>query len=184
MILGVTGTVGAGKGTVVDYLVKEKGFAHYSVRDFLLEEIRQRGLADETRNGLRDMGNMLRKEHGPAYIAEVLLARAKEQGGNVLIESIRSVGEAEYLKTHGARMLAVDADRASRYERVVLRGSSTDNLTFEEFCAQEDREMAGTAPWDMNVFGVMSVADVTLMNNGTVEELHAQVDRTLATLGV
>ena len=27
--IGITGTLGAGKGTIVDYLVKEKGFVHY-----------------------------------------------------------------------------------------------------------------------------------------------------------
>ena len=32
IIIGITGTLGAGKGTIVDYLVKQKGFVHYSVR--------------------------------------------------------------------------------------------------------------------------------------------------------
>ena len=38
-IIGITGTIGAGKGTIVDYLVKEKGYVHYSVREFLAEEV-------------------------------------------------------------------------------------------------------------------------------------------------
>ena len=36
MIIGITGTLGAGKGTVVDFL-KEKGFRHFSVRDYLIK---------------------------------------------------------------------------------------------------------------------------------------------------
>jgi dephospho-CoA kinase len=32
MIIGITGTDGAGKGAVVDYLVAQKGFTHYSGR--------------------------------------------------------------------------------------------------------------------------------------------------------
>ena len=36
-IIGITGTIGAGKGTIVDYLVKQKNFKHYSVRNFLIE---------------------------------------------------------------------------------------------------------------------------------------------------
>ncbi|MDR0438308.1 MAG: AAA family ATPase, partial [Bacteroidales bacterium] len=44
MIIGITGTIGAGKGTIVDYLVSQKGFLHFSVRDFLSEEIERRGL--------------------------------------------------------------------------------------------------------------------------------------------
>lgn len=38
-IIGITGTLGAGKGTVVDYLVKNKGFNHFSVGDYLIDEI-------------------------------------------------------------------------------------------------------------------------------------------------
>ena len=38
MIIGITGTLGAGKGAVVEFL-KQKDFKHYSVRNFLIEEI-------------------------------------------------------------------------------------------------------------------------------------------------
>ena len=184
MILGITGTVGAGKGTVVEYLVRACGFKHFSSREFLFEEIRRRGIADESRIALRDTGNALRMEHGPGYIAETLLARAKEAGGDAIIESIRTLGEAEFLKQQGAFIVAVDADRQVRYDRVIERGSSTDNLSFETFCEQEDLEMAGTAVWDMNVFGVMSIADWKLMNNGGLEELHARVEDMLSAFRV
>ncbi len=59
MIIGITGTSGAGKGTVVDYLLK-KGFKHYSVRDFLTEEILKRGL-EPNRDNMIFVANELRK---------------------------------------------------------------------------------------------------------------------------
>lgn len=40
IIIGITGTLGAGKGTVVEYL-KTKGFKHFSVREFLTQEIKK-----------------------------------------------------------------------------------------------------------------------------------------------
>ena len=43
IIIGITGTLGAGKGTIVDYLVQEKGFKHYSVRNYLIKEIEKGG---------------------------------------------------------------------------------------------------------------------------------------------
>ena len=43
MIIGITGTDGAGKGSVVDYLVKEKGFVHYSGRGVIVEAIEAKG---------------------------------------------------------------------------------------------------------------------------------------------
>ena len=44
IIIGITGTLGAGKGTIVDYLIKTKGFTHYSVRAFITKEIEKRKL--------------------------------------------------------------------------------------------------------------------------------------------
>ena len=35
--IGITGTLGAGKGTIVDYLIEKRGFVHYSVRAFITE---------------------------------------------------------------------------------------------------------------------------------------------------
>ncbi len=34
-IIGITGTLGAGKGTVVDYLLEQAGFTNYSVSQSL-----------------------------------------------------------------------------------------------------------------------------------------------------
>lgn len=42
LIIGITGTNGAGKGTVVEYLVKEKGFSHYSVSGYLTQILKRR----------------------------------------------------------------------------------------------------------------------------------------------
>ena len=165
MIIGITGTNGAGKGTVVEYLVKEKGFAHYSVRELLFSEIRKRGMP-LNRNSTNIVGNELRKTHGPGYFAQRLLKNAKRQGGDAVIESIRSIGEAEYLKSHGAQLWGVDADRKTRFERVILRGSHTDTLSFEEFCAQEDRELAKEEKHDMNILGVMKMTDAIFLFAG------------------
>jgi len=178
MILGITGTIGAGKGTVVEYLV-QKGFEHHSVREFLLEEIRARGLP-EHRGSMRDVANELRQKHHPAHVIETLHGRAQEGGKDSIVESVRTVGEAEFLKAAGASIIAIDADRQARYDRVVTRGSSTDQISFEQFVIEEDREMASSEHWDMNVFGVMKMADFTIENNGTEEELHAKIEAILA----
>lgn len=177
MIIGITGTNGSGKGTVVEYLSVQKGFSHYSARMFILEEIRRRGLTP-SRTAMRDVSNDLRKAHEPSYLMEELFEVAKDEPKAVL-ESVRTIGEAEFLKSKGAILFAVDADRALRYERILARGSETDHVTFEEFCEQEDREMASSDKWDMNVFGVMQISDVRITNNGSLEELHAQVEEAL-----
>lgn len=174
MIIGVTGTNGAGKGTVVDYL-KGKGFTHYSVRECLVKEIERRGMPVD-RNSMNVVGNELRAQHGAGYFAEQLLGQALGGDANAVIESIRTPGEAQFLQSRGAVIWAVDADRQARYERSVLRGTGTDHVTFEEFCMQEDRELASPDSHKHNVSAVMQMADAILYNNGPVEELFAQVD--------
>src|SRR5690606_30898069 len=107
-------------------------------------------------------------------------ARALAAGGNALIESVRAIREAEILKAGGAFLLAVDADRKLRYERVVARGASTDHVDFDTWVAQEEAELASTDPNEMNIIGVMQMADARIENDGSLDELHANVDAVLA----
>jgi len=160
--------------------VMQKGFSHFSARMFIIEEITRRGM-HQNRESMREVANALRKEHGPSYLMERLYEMAKDEPKAVL-GSVRTIGEAEFLKSKGAYILAVDGDRVIRHERIVARGTEADQVTYEEFCTQEDEEMASPDPWDMNVFGVMQIADARIENNGTVEELQREVDAALAKL--
>jgi dephospho-CoA kinase len=177
MIIGVTGTNGSGKGTVVEYLV-QKGFAHYSARDFIVEEVERRGLP-VNRDTITVTANDLRALHNPAYVVEQLLARAGEAKGDVGIESIRTLGEVSVLRAAGAVLLGVDANPLVRYERVMKRASATDSVDFDTFITQEKRELTSEDPNKQNILGVMALADYTLHNDGTLAELHAQVDEAL-----
>jgi len=182
MIIGVTGTNGAGKGTVVEYLV-EQGFHHYSVRAAIIEEIERRGMPVD-RSSMRTVGNDLREKNGPEYFDELFLADAKKNGyENIIIESVRNVSSAYALKKQGAKLFAVDADRHIRYDRVVNRGSHTDKVDFDTWVMEEEREWHNEAAHDMNVPGVMKLADYTFQNNGTREELFTQINQALATIG-
>jgi dephospho-CoA kinase len=186
MIIGITGTNGAGKGTVVDYLVKEKGFTHYSVREAITEEILRRGLP-VNRTNLNEVATDLRRLHGPAYYAELFMERAQKGGvTDAIIESIRNPKEAEYIQAHGGVMLVVDADKHVRYERIQKRASETDRVSFEEFEKQEQREMVSENPSDpsyMNISAIFEMADSHVRNDGTREELHAQVEEVLRKVG-
>ncbi len=180
MIIGITGTLGAGKGTVVEYLVI-KGFRHFSARSFFVEEVKRRGMP-VNRDSMTEVANDLRTTRGPGYFAEQAVEWAHKEGGSVVIESIRSIGEADYLNTHGALLWAVDADIKKRYERIAMRASETDSVSFEEFVAHEEREFANTDPTKGNIKGVMERADAVFLNNGTQEELFVQVENMLEKL--
>ncbi|HVV39427.1 MAG TPA: AAA family ATPase [Candidatus Paceibacterota bacterium] len=174
MIIGVTGTLGAGKTTVANYL-KSKGFKHYSVREFIAEEVTRRGLVIN-RDSLVNVANELRTAHGPEYIVASLGKRAAQEGGNAVIESIRAVGEAEEVKKEGGYLLAVSANPRLRYERARLESSATTPGSFEEFITQEEREMHSTDPAKQNIAAVMLRADYQILNNSTMGDLENQID--------
>jgi dephospho-CoA kinase len=180
MLIGITGTNGAGKGAVVEYLVAEKGFSRYSGRSVILEALAERHM-ESKRGAMRDVANELRKEHGPGYIMERLYDMAKEDT-NAVLESVRTIGEAEFLKSKGAFIIAVDAKKETRYDRVKSMSHDEVPLTFEDFTLMENREMSSSEPWDMNVFGVMQLADARIENDGTLEELHLKVNEALQKL--
>jgi dephospho-CoA kinase len=178
MIIGITATLSAGKGTVASYLVEKHGFKHYSMSGFIAEEILRRGLP-VNRDTLTEVGNDLRKTYGPAYINDQLLARAAREGGDVVIEALRAVGEVENMKKHGAIIWAVDADIKTRYERATKRKSEKDSVSFEKFVADEERESHNGEQWNMNLPKCRDKADVLLRNDGTPEELFVQVEEAL-----
>lgn len=183
MIIGITGTDGAGKGTVVDYLVSQHGFTHYSSRDLIVAEIERRGLPSD-RNHMRLVANDLRATHGNAVIVKRALEHAlAEQKDLAVIESIRALDEALYLKENGGILLAIDADPRVRYARVQARRSATDQVTYEQFIAHEELEKNDPDPHGMQKAKVMEMADYTINNTASVAELQAAVDEFLASLG-
>lgn len=181
-IIGITGTIGAGKGAVVAYLVREKGFVHYSARAFFAEKMEAAGMAID-RDTMVAFANELRAQHGPQYVFETLFARAKDSKMPTIIESIRTVGEAMALKEKGGILLAIDADEVLRYGRIHGRASALDRVTFEEFKMQEAREMQSDDPNKQNIGAVMRMADHVIQNDGTMQELHQKIEKFLELVG-
>lgn len=177
MIIGITGTNGAGKGAVVDYLVKKKDFTHFSSSGRLSRELEQRGM-ELSRTNMRAVGNEFREKYGSGYLVEVALEEAQAQGlQNVVIESLRSTGEAEALKKAGGKLLVIDAHRKIRYDRVFNRRTGKDLIDFETFVLQEEREWYGAeGAHDMNIRSVMEMADHTIENNISLKDLYAEID--------
>jgi len=176
LIIGITGTLGAGKGTIVDYLVKEKGFLHFSVRAFISEEIVRRGMP-VNRDSMVVVAIDLRRNNSPSYITDCLYEQALAAGKDSVIESIRTPGEIDSLRKKGRFiLLSVDADPQIRYERIRQRQSETDQIDFETFLENEKREMTSSDPNAQNLSKCIELADYRLRNNGTIEQLNRDVE--------
>ena len=181
MIIGITGTDGAGKGAVVEYL-KTKGYTHYSVRSLIVAEIEHRGL-EVHRPNMKLIGNAMRADHGGAVMVKTAAETAESTGvTDYIIESIRTVEEVTLLHDYAGVLLAVDADQQLRYERIYSRGSQTDQITFDQFVEQDEAESKSENTAEQNKVAVMQMADHTIMNDGTIKDLHQKVEQWLSTL--
>jgi hypothetical protein len=150
------------------------------VRSFLIQEIEKRALPIN-RDSMVLVANDLRAQHGASYIVEQLYEQAKLSQKDTIIESIRAVGEVEALKNKERFYLfAIDAEPKIRYERVVLRGSETDKISYDEFISNEEREMQNEDPSKQNIAKCIQLADFVFTNNGTFEALHNQIEQTIA----
>lgn len=179
IIIGITGTLGAGKGTIVDYLVEHKGFKHYSARAFLIEEIKRRGLPNN-RDSMVIVANDLRATHSSSYIIEQLYNQAEKNGESAVIESIRATGEVDKLQEKKRFYLfSINAKREIRYRRIQDRKSSTDNITYSEFIENEKREMSSNDPAKQNLSACMELANFRFNNDESVEELYGEVETIL-----
>ncbi len=180
MIIGLTGKNGAGKTEVLGYL-RKRGFEAYSLSDEIREEIRLRGQT-VTRDLLIAVGNELREKFGPGILAMRVL-RNLENDRNYVIDSIRNPSEVQVLKKRSDfTLLAVEADVAIRFERSRRRNRESAAQTLQQFTEEEARELDSDNPANQQLNATRHKADLVVANNGTLEDLHRQLDKLLSPL--
>lgn len=178
MIIGITGTHGSGKDTLAEHLEKAYGFGNYSTAGELRTILRQFGLPLDRRT-MQIMGNALRELWGHEELARRAYERAVSSGnGRVLISSLRSSQEVAHLRTQTeVYMIGVDAPRKLRWERVhTHRGRESDDLPYEAFCENEDKELNDRRAYGMNINQCLAVCDSVLENDETLEAFIRKID--------
>lgn len=175
MIIGLTGTNGAGKGVVADYL-KSLGFEFHSLSDAIRDEIRDRG-QEISRETLIRTGNELRENFGPSILAQRIAA--KVSSSNAVIDSVRNSFEVtELRKQDDFFLLAIDAPPQVRFERAMKRGRNESADTLEAFIALENREKSSSST-AQQIDKCMAMADHTITNNRAIDDLHGEIDSIL-----
>ena len=178
MILGLSGLNGSGKGEVVSYL-EARSFYPLSLSDVLRDELAARGV-EETRERMIETGRELRTAEGPGALAE-RLSRKLVPDRNYVIDSVRHPAEVEVLRSRTSRfqLIWVDAEEATRLERIRVRGRHGDPDTLEELRRLEGRELGDPDPAAQQLLAVRDLADFTVQNDGSVAELQETVQRVL-----
>jgi dephospho-CoA kinase len=179
IIIGVTGKIGSGKEVVSEYLKSKYDFTHYSARNYITAEVLKKNLP-VNRQTMISVANEIRASKHPGFIIEELYNMAVVNKKDSVIESIRTLGEIETLKSKGSfYLLGIEVDQKIRYERIVLRNSETDRISFEQFKKDDDLESTSGDPNKQNITACIKKADYVLNNSGTFEELYKQVDESI-----
>ena len=177
-MVGLTGPNASGKGEAARLLVAA-GCVAYSLSDIVREEAAAAGL-ELTRDNLIATGVRLRETGGPGVLAERILPRLVRAS---VVDSIRGPAEVAVLRrAPGFVLFAIDAPTEMRFERSRRRGRLGDGATIEEFSAKEARENAATET-GQQIRRTMELADRTIANDGTLEDLGAGLRAALGSLG-
>ena len=177
LLIGLAGTLNAGKDSFAHRLEEEHGFLHMSTSDMIRQMKRDEFGADNPESLLKRNDpfiNELRSTRNPGFLIEEIHAKwLKEQEqypGGFVASAMRAVGEAEEIQRIGGIIVFVDADPKTRYERSQLRqrDANETGVSFEQFMATEQSEI-DVDPNDKSVqnLGAMrEMADIVIMNDG------------------
>src|SRR3989344_5471736 len=143
LILGVAGTIGAGKDAITNYLKDKYSFQIIRVGDLVREEIRLNKL-QETRENEEHLSKKRVEEFGVGYWARTLTQKIESsKNSNIAINGVRRPAEATLPKKlfgDKFKLIFVDANTELRFKRLKARKRPGDPKTHSEFKKQEQAE--------------------------------------------
>jgi dephospho-CoA kinase len=104
--------------------------------------------------------------------------------GLAVIESLRNPDEVAALRQRkDFVLLALDAPVPVRLRRLAARGRAGDPMTPEELRRLDEREAADPSKSGIRIKECMALADVLIINDSTLAQLHLQIDDALRRAG-
>jgi len=173
VILGFAGEIASGKGTAAAYIEESYEGRAYSYSGPLRDIARRLYLA-ESRDHMQRLSTMLRENFHDNILSDVLFQDIKKDEKNVIaIDGVRRMADiASMQKLEGFRLVYIETEMRTRYERIVQRGQNSDDneKTFEEFKEDHKREA------ETQIRGLKEKANFVVDNNGSFDELYKQLD--------
>lgn len=178
-IIFIVGMAGSGKSIVADELVAQ-GFSYVRFGQIVMDKIKEQGLEVNEKNE-KDIREGLREEHGMAAFAILNIPKFDNflESFNVVGDGLYSWAEYKVLKEkYGDKMfvIAVYAPPILRYERLGSRKADNDEEQRFRAIGKEDAKKRDYAEIEnVEKGGPIAMADFTIVNTGTVEELKIQI---------
>ncbi len=180
VVIGLSGRIGAGKGTVADYLAENYGAQGCRFSDILVDLLKRLHIPAE-RKALQKMGSTLRSIFGDEVLINALKKDLEEACSEMLmVDGVRYPNEIDMLKSFDKSILFfVEAPPEIRFERVKKRAEKgEDKIDFKEFLKAERRET------ERYLDVIEKNADHVLDNSGSFEDLYRQVEAALKESGL
>lgn len=164
IIIGLTGSFGSGC-TSLRYTLRDKfNYKSYKLSEEIFNIAKKEGKKNPTREQLQDIGDRLRKQHGPEYLAKQALLKAKDSKITVL-DGIRNIGEVNYLdKNSDFYLIAVAANASTRWKRVKAEYKKR-GLGEDTFRADEKRDLGNGTNHGQQVQMCVNSAAILLHND-------------------
>lgn len=175
-IIGIVGQPGSGKDTAADYFVT-KGFQKISLGDVLREKMRELGIPTDRQN-VHEFVKKQRELRGNSYpVGDAV----KNITSDTVVVGFRNTEEVKEVKKHFGKnfiLVAVEALPEIRYKWIKERNRVGDDISFEQFMAEENQERAAESG-SHEVDAVIKMADFMIANDGSKEEFFRRLERAL-----
>ena len=175
-VIGAVGQNGSGKDEVLKYLRTRYGVPFLSTGDVVREIAAKEGV-EPTRENLGKISDKYFSEFGKGYFVKLLADKIRDTDWKVAgISGIWSLEDVSILKDiFGKDFILIDvfiSDPRVRYNRMTSRGESRDPHSYEQFLKQDQTEEEL-----FHVREAEKLADYSVSNDGTLEDLHREIDR-------
>ena len=177
-VVAIVGMTGSGKSEV-SRVFQEHGYAIIRFGDVTDIELKKRGLP-LTEENERPVREAFRKQHGMAAYAILNLLRIDEalEESNVVVDGLYSWEEYLHLRKYYGDsfvVIAVYSSPETRYNRLSEREIRP--LTAEEARSRDHAEIE-----NINKGGPIAIADYTLINETSVNDLRVATERIIRLL--
>lgn len=182
-VIGVAGAIGSGKDEVLKYLKSRYGIPYIATGD-IVRLMAEKENVEATRENLEAISLKCFRELGEGCFVrmageEIIRNKWKVAG----ISGIRSPEDVEIMNgMFGDKFILIRVDISDphiRYRRLQGRREERDPLTYEQFLQQDKKEEEA---FRISLAG--SKARYVLNNDGSLEDLHRQIDNLVSSAGL